>query len=438
MRVLLLTWEYPPIIVGGLGRHVYALSTALVEQGHEVTVVTRHVAGAPVVEYLDGVRVVRAPEDPPFVPLETTNLLAWTMGFNHSVARAALREARNTRFDLVHAHDWLVAHAAVTLKEQLGLPLVSTIHATEAGRHQGWLPHDLNRSIHSVECWLVNESGRVVVCSHYMRWEVHHLLKAPHRRIDVVPNGVDIATWQADQDEVTAARWRYAGEAPLIGFAGRLVYEKGVQDIVRALPDLRSRHPGLRLVIAGDGPYRPQLEEEVRRLGLDPAVSFAGFLGRDLPAVIASTDAMVVPSIYEPFGMVALEAAAAGVPVAAAAVGGLREIVEPGRTGATFPPANPAALADAVSRLLGNAEEARRMVRTARHMVASRYAWDTIAHRTARVYGAAGREPAPPAPARRSPATANGRLAVAPDGDLLRDLRTPSPVYLRAGHRARV
>jgi glycogen(starch) synthase len=415
--VLLLTWEYPPIIVGGLGRHVHALSIALAEQGHDVTVVTRHVQGAPLQERQDGVRVIRAPEGPPFLPLETSNLLAWTMAFNHAVIRAALQLAQSGGFDVIHAHDWLVAHAAVTLKEQLRLPLVSTIHATEAGRHQGWLPHDLNRSIHSIEGWLVNESNRVIVCSHYMRWEVSRLLQVPHRRVEVVPNAVDLPAWQPDPAEVTAARQRYAETVPLIGFAGRLVYEKGVQDIIRALPILRSRHPELRLVVVGDGPHRSDLEAEVAQLGLDSAVSFVGFLGKELPAVIGSTDAMVVPSIYEPFGLIALEASAAGAPVAATAIGGLKEIVEPGRTGMTFPASNPQGLADAVSRLLGNREQAKRMARTARNVVATKYTWASVANRVARVYGAATGAVAE----RRPDMLAHGhRAAALPEGNLLR------------------
>ena len=144
--MLMLSWEYPPVLVGGLGRHVHALATALAAAGHEVTVVTRHAPGAPLEEYADGVRIVRAPEDPPLFPLATASLLAWTMAFNHTLTRAALRAAAAGAYDVIHAHDWLVAHTAVTLAEHLDLPLVATIHATEAGRHQGWLPEDMNRT----------------------------------------------------------------------------------------------------------------------------------------------------------------------------------------------------------------------------------------------------------------------------------------------------
>ncbi|WP_416905101.1 glycosyltransferase family 4 protein [Micromonospora echinospora] len=389
-RILMLSWEYPPVLVGGLGRHVHALSLALVAAGHEVTVVTRHAEGAPLEEYADGVRIVRAAEDPVTFPLATGSLLAWTMAFNHTLTRAALRAAESGGYDVVHAHDWLVAHTAMTLRDHLDVPLVSTIHATEAGRHQGWLPEEMNRTIHGVEHWLSNESGRVIVCSGYMRDEVTGLFGVPAGRVDVVPNGVEPHRWKAPVAAVAAARRRFAGDGPLVTFAGRLVYEKGVQHLLAGLPRLRDRHPGLRAVIVGDGPYRGELEAEVHRLGLAGTVSLPGFLGgTDLPAVMAASDCFAVPSIYEPFGMVALEGAAAGAPLAVAATGGLAEIVEPGVTGMTFRPQDPDGLSEAVHALLSDADRARALARRARAMVHEQYGWAAIAQRTVDSYATA-------------------------------------------------
>ncbi|MBN1171708.1 MAG: glycosyltransferase family 4 protein [Micromonosporaceae bacterium] len=415
----MLSWEYPPVMVGGLGRHVVALSRALAEAGHEVTVVTRHAAGAPLEEYIQGVRVVRAPEDPPLFPLSTPNLLAWTMAFNHAITRAALRAAETVRYDVIHAHDWLVTHTAVTLAEHLDLPMVATIHATEAGRHQGWLPGEMNKCIHSVEYWLTHEARRVITCSEYMRWEVTRLLELPSGRVQVVPNGVDSLQWRAAPRAVAAARARFAGEGPLLAYAGRLVYEKGVQDIVAALPELRYRHPGLRMVVAGDGPYRAELQEEARSNGLHRAVSFTGFLGEELPAVMAATDTLVVPSIYEPFGLVALEGASAGAPLAVASTGGLAEIVQQGVTGVTFPAKNPGALAEAVSTLLSDEAEARRMAGRAKRMVRERFGWDNVASLTADVYRGVLRE-AEGFDARQAEDVLGSRpTIVVPEGNLL-------------------
>ncbi|MFE9655684.1 glycosyltransferase family 4 protein [Micromonospora sp. NPDC006431] len=421
LRVLMLSWEYPPVLVGGLGRHVHALSVALAAAGHEVTVVTRHAEGAPLEEYADGVRILRAAEDPVRFPLATDSLLAWTMAFNHTLTRAALRAAATGGYDVIHAHDWLVAHTAVTLAEHLDLPLVTTIHATEAGRHQGWLPEEMNRTIHGVEHWLAAESGRVIACSGYMRDQVTRLFDVPIGSIDVVPNGVDDRAWRARPRAVASARARFAGTGPLVGYAGRLVYEKGVQHLVHAVPYLRDRHPGLRVVIAGDGPYREDLVDQARQLHLGETVRFAGFMDTtQLPAVLAATDATVVPSLYEPFGMVALEAAAAGAPLAVARTGGLAEIVEPGITGLTFPHSDPDALAGAVDRLLGDEVFARRVARRARTMVAERYGWATVAARTAGSYAAARREHDAFQAGRAAALLTGGRAAITiPDGNLL-------------------
>lgn len=411
----MLSWEYPPVVVGGLGRHVHALARMLAAAGHDVTVATRHAVGAPFDEVADGVRIVRAREDPPRIPLDTDNLLAWTVAFNHTLTRTALHAVGRDGFDLVHAHDWLVTHSAVTMKDHLGVPLVATIHATEAGRHQGWLPGSLNRSIHSVESWLGAEAARVLVCSQYMRREVAALFGVPEPKIDVIPNGVDMPQWRTRPADVSAARGRYAaGSGPLVGFAGRLVHEKGVQHLLNALPELRRRHGDVRLVIAGDGPQRAELEAAAWRMDLGQEVRFTGFVGSDLASTMAATDAMVVPSLYEPFGMVALESAAAGAPLAVAATGGLAEIVERGVTGLTFPARDDGALAEEVSALLANRAGARHMAKAAKAMVRERYGWATVATKTAAAYRCAvdGTPDWPAAAGRDVPITV-------PDGNLL-------------------
>jgi glycogen synthase len=419
-RILMLSWEYPPVMVGGLGRHVHALATSLAAAGHEVTVVTRHAPGAPLEEYAEGVRILRAAEDPPKFPLATSSLLAWTMAFNHTLTRAGLRAAQTAEFDVIHAHDWLVTHTAVTLKEHLDLPLVATIHATEAGRHQGWLPEEMNRTIHSVEWWLGAEADRLIVCSEYMRWEVTRLFGVPAERLQVVPNGVEPDRFQAAPDAVASVRRMLAGDGPLLTFAGRLVYEKGVQDLIASLPILRRKHPKLRVVIAGDGPYRAELEAEIDRHDVRALVNLPGFLNEQLPAVMAASDCFAVPSIYEPFGMVALEGAAAGAPLAVASTGGLAEIVKPGETGMTFPAKDPGALAHAVDSLLTDGELARSMAVRARRLVHEAYNWRSIARRTVAVYDAAMGDVGAQTPERAetilAPAT---RSIVIPDGNLL-------------------
>ncbi|MEV4760941.1 glycosyltransferase, partial [Micromonospora sp. NPDC049559] len=160
--------------------------------------------------------------------------------------------------------------------------------------------------------------------------------------------------------------------------------------LIAGLPRLRQAHPDLRVVIAGDGPYRGELQAQAHGLGVGGMIQFPGFLGGvELPAMMAASDCFAVPSIYEPFGMVALEGAAAGAPLAVSATGGLAEIVQPGVTGVTFQPKDPDGLADAVHSLLANGEHARQLARRARTMVDDEYGWASIAHRTAAAYSAA-------------------------------------------------
>jgi glycogen(starch) synthase len=371
---------------------VHALAEALAGIGHEVTVLTRHAGGAPYDEVVGGVRVVRVPEDPPLLPFEQ-ELLAWTMALNHALTRAGLAVADQDPPHVLHAHDWLVAHAATTLKHHLGVPLVATVHATEAGRHQGWLPGPTNKAIHSVEWWLTYQARRVVSCSGYMRWEITRLFDLPPEKVDVIPNGVAADRWRSDTARVAAVRRQYAGTGPLVVFSGRLVYEKGVHDLLRAMPRLRRRHPGVRLVVAGSGPRDRALREQARRLRLGRSVCFAGFVADDeLAALAAAADCVVVPSIYEPFGLVALESAAAGTPLVVADVGGLREFVDHGITGLRFTPGDVAGLADAVTALLTDQVLGRRCARQARQAVAEGYAWPRVAALTAASYQRADRE----------------------------------------------
>ncbi|MFF5228624.1 glycosyltransferase family 4 protein [Dactylosporangium sp. NPDC000521] len=400
---------------------IAALSAALAAAGHSVTVVTRH---GPVPEsVVDGVRVVRAAPLPSADGAGGAGALADTMAVNHLLAEAAIRTVPAEGYDVIHAHDWFVTHAAVTLKDALGVPFVASMQATEAGRRNGYLTGDTSRSVHSVEWWLGSEACRVIVPTEYLRWEVQHLFDVPDERVDVVPNGIDPDMWTASAREVLAARLRFAGEGPLLVYAGRLIAEKGVQDLLEALPAIRDRHPGTRAVVAGDGDYRAALIEEARKRKLHRAVSFPGRLDqRTLAAVLAAADAFVMPSRYEPTGTVALEAAASGAALVVASTGGLASIVEHGVTGVRFPVGEPDGLADAVDALLQDPLFAQGLATKARQMVRDRHSWEAIAARTAAVYADAVVS-APDFEARRHAALLGSGLPVVfvPPGNLLAD-----------------
>jgi glycogen synthase len=397
VRVLVLSWEYPPVIVGGLGRHVHALARELAVAGHDVVVLCRQPTGThagthPTAdEAVDGLRVLRVAEDPPHLEFGERTLLAWALGLGHAMVRAALTRLRGWRADVVHAHDWIVAHAAIGLADALDVPLVATIHATEAGRRGGWLTTSLSRQVHSVEWWLARRADALVTCSAAMRVEVAEAFGVGPGAIAVIHNGIAPRRWRVPRARVEAARvrWSRPGD-PLLLYFGRLELEKGVHDLVAALPRVRRAHPGTRLLVAGTGSQRPSLEERARSCRVRRSVAFLGYVpDADLAALLAAADAVVLPSRYEPFGIVALEAAAAGAPLVASTAGGLAEVVVDGETGLSFAPGDLAGLGAAVGRVLTNPAAAARRARAARARLRTDFDWPAIAARTADVYACA-------------------------------------------------
>jgi glycogen(starch) synthase len=396
MRVLMLSWEYPPVVVGGLGRHVHALATRLAAQGHEVVVLCRQPSGSDAITHptsdvaADGVRLIRVAEDPAHLVFER-DLVAWTLAMGHAMTRAGLALLRDWRPDVVHAHDWLVAHPAIALAEAASVPLVATVHATEAGRHSGWLSQTLNQQVHSVEWWLANRADTTITCSSAMRTEVAHLFEVDPDGITVLHNGIEPHNWRVRPAEVAAARQRFSPHGdPLLLFFGRLEWEKGVQDLVAALPRIRRAHRGARLVVAGEGSHATWLVEQSRKHKVRRAVDFVGHLSdRELAATLAAADAVVLPSKYEPFGIVALEAAAAGTPLVASTAGGLGEVVLDGVTGLSFTPGDVEGLAVAVRSVLDDRPAAVRRARAAKARLATDFDWSKIATDTTAVYAAA-------------------------------------------------
>lgn len=382
-HILMLSWEYPPRVVGGLARHVAYLSRALAARGHRVTVLTQEAPGAPDREWDHGVEVHRLPVPGP-PPMDFPG---WVMRLNLEMVERALHLfACGRRFDLVHAHDWLATHAGKALKHGLGLPLVATVHATEYGRNNG-LHNDLQRYIGSIEWWLTYEAWRVICCSRYMEDEVRRVFQLPADKIRVVPNGVaPPAAGDPAADAAFRARFAEPHEA-LIFFLGRLVHEKGVQVLLDAVPLILARHPAARFVIAGEGPARPDLEAQAQRLGVAGRVTFYGYANdADRDRFLRASQAAVFPSLYEPFGIVALEAMAVGTPVVASATGGFREIVRHGHNGLLALPGSPESLAQHVVALLQAPGLADKLRANALRDVRERFTWDQIAVQTARVY----------------------------------------------------
>ncbi|MFO7172927.1 MAG: glycosyltransferase family 4 protein [Bacillota bacterium] len=382
MRIVMLSWEYPPVIEGGLARHVHGLATALARRGLRVHIITRAGGGLPDYEENGTLSIQRVH---PYLS-HALDFPGWAMHLNFAMAEAGIRYLRAQREPVIlHAHDWLSAYAGTVLKHGFCLPLVATVHATEHGRMSG-IHHAGHKYIHDVEWWLTYQAWQVIVCSHAMAEEVRRLFCLPaDKSVPVIPNGIDLPP---DPEGPLPPRERLAPPGwPLIYFLGRLVPEKGAGVLLEALPRVVERFPHLRLVIAGRGPWEGELRERVWHLGLQDRVHFAGFLNDgDRWALFRYADLAVVPSTYEPFGIVALEAMAAGTPLVVSDVGGMAEIVEHGVDGRKALPGHPDSLADQILAALHDPAGSRQMAARARAKVLARYTWDRVAEATEKVY----------------------------------------------------
>ncbi|HMD52255.1 MAG TPA: glycosyltransferase family 4 protein [Solirubrobacteraceae bacterium] len=391
-RVLILSWEYPPVIEGGLARHVRKLAEGLVRQGVGVDVLTRGTGrfltdDPPTGETAVNVHRVREPG----WPRDLDRFVAWVEQMNADMLAAGEALAQENSYDLIHGHDWLVAQASAALADRIGVPYITTIHATEHGRHQGWVDKPPQSHIHAVERWMARRAEAAIVCSYYMRGHVADIFDIDERRVAVIPNGVDPSELQPTGD-LAALRRRFAAPGEkLVLLVGRLVYEKGFQLALDAMPGVIGRVGDVRFLVAGSGTHEGELRAQAERLGLSPHGTFLGWIGDDvLHSLYRIADLCVVPSIYEPFGLVALEAMASGCPCIVADTGGLREVVPRGeRVGLRFNGGDAEHLAVMIERLLVDHDLRDRLVTEASEHVLS-FDWDDIAQRTRGIYDELG------------------------------------------------
>jgi glycogen synthase len=395
MRVLLISWEYPPVIEGGLGRHVRKLSEHLVRDGVEVHVLTRGGGRLPAEADQHGVIVHRVrvggweggwgaqfPKDP-------SAFVRWVDAMNgHMHARAADLCDR-IEFDLVHSHDWLVAGAAQLAAREIDRPWLVTVHATEYGRHQGWVQNHPQSHIHAAERAMVRRADHVITCSRYMRVHVANVFGVRPSKITAIPNGVDPRDLEPIEPDLPVLRARYADPGELLVLlVGRLVYEKGFHLALDALAPILRRRGGVRYVVAGTGTAEAELKRQAKKLGLAGHGVFLGWIGDDmLHSLYRVSDLCIVPSTYEPFGLVALEAMASGCLCVVADTGGLREVVPvEGTVGLRFPSRDATALRGVLERVLTDDAERAQLVAEGREHVL-RFDWAEVARRTAEVYG---------------------------------------------------
>lgn len=383
MKILMLTWEYPPRIVGGIARVVHDLSKRLIKDGHEVTVVTYRDGDTPYFEDDKGVKVYRVDN----YNIRPNNFIDWIMQLNFNmVAKASEIIAKEGNFDVIHAHDWLVANAAKTLKHSYDIPVVATIHATEAGRNSG-IHDETQRYINDTEWLLTYEATEVIVNSNFMKGHIQGLFGLPFDKINVIPNGINLTNFNGIERDYDFRRQYAADNEKIILYVGRLVYEKGIQHLISAMPKILNGYNDAKLVIAGKGGMIDELKAQADALGIGNKVYFTGYLdSKQVQKMYKCADIAVFPSTYEPFGIVALEAMLAGVPTVVSDVGGLNEIVEHGVTGMKSYAGNANSIADSILNLLYDHQLANNVSKNAKAKVKELYNWNKIAQDSHFVY----------------------------------------------------
>lgn len=383
MRILMLSWEYPPRIVGGISRVVHDLAQKLGEQENEVHVVTCWEPGTKEVEKDKSVIVHRVHT----YQVNSNNFIDWVLQLNFALVEQSNRIINETGgFDVIHAHDWIVAFAARVLKHSYFIPLVSTIHATESGRNWG-IHNEVQRYINDVEWWLTYESWRVIVNSEYMKSEVRNLFRLPDDKIRVIPNGINGDKLKGFDRNYDFRRNYAMDNEKIVFFVGRLVNEKGAHVLIDAVPKILQYYHDVKFVIAGKGPQLDYLRQKTEDMKISHKVYFAGYISDEcLNRLYKCADIAVFPSLYEPFGIVALEGMVANVPVVVSDTGGLGDIVEHGIDGMKSYTGNANSLADSVLEILFNPGKAEEMAKRAIEKVNKIYNWDIISRQTADVY----------------------------------------------------
>ncbi|NJN29278.1 MAG: glycosyltransferase family 4 protein [Synechococcales cyanobacterium RM1_1_8] len=383
MKVLVLAWEFPPRIVGGIARHIAELYPEMVLLDQDIHLLTVSQDAQAHRDQVDGIQVHRLPVTP------GNDFLHWVANMNEIMGQYGgellLREGP---FDLIHAHDWLVGDAAIALQHHFNLPLLTTIHATEQGRHGG-LHNYTNHYINDKERALVQQSCRVIVCTEYMRREVTRIHRYPDRLIDVIYNGIrpEKKLLAPSFDRQLFRRKFALDDEKIFYYVGRITYEKGISVLLNAAHRVFERLEGnAKLVVIGGG-NTEALQRQARMLGIGQHCMFTGFMDEeDLDRFQAIADCAVFPSLYEPFGIVALESFAARVPVVVSDAGGLPEVVSHGKTGLVTQRGNSDSLAQGILDVLEGRVDTHRLVQRAYAGLEQHFSWPKLAKQTLASY----------------------------------------------------
>lgn len=379
--ILMLSWEYPPHIIGGLARHVHALSNELSKRNQQIHVLTSKPNDSTDYEKQGNVHIHRVnpinEQDPDF--------LSWMAGLNVAMIEEAMNIARHIEFDIVHTHDWMTGAAAAFLSEKLEIPLIATVHGTEFGRNNGVFS-ELQQFVSKKENELCHDADEIIVCSDFMKAEVISLFKVPAEKVTVITNGA--VSGQVEQPDFDIEDlYPFLKGKKVVFSLGRIVKEKGFQTLIAAADLLRHKHGDLCFVIAGNGPLLDWYREKVREMELDGFVHFIGFIKEDIrKSMMKRADLAVFASSYEPFGLAAAEALAAGVPTVVAKTGGMQTLIEDYQTGFYMQPENERSLVRIIEWIHENEALTEEIGRNAMKSINEKFSWEQNAKATDTLY----------------------------------------------------
>lgn len=363
MRVLHLTTEYPPVVYGGLGTALGGLTVAQARTGMEVGVLvagSRAAYGLPAGPFPGSSQIT----------IERRDGLTIFWCDSHEPTELAVRLVRWWKPDVVHLHVFWLAAVAWAIKQETATPLVYHVHSLDKAEYE--IGHEASQCLDqwSTQSEIIEAADRVIVLSRSERELLISYVPQVRSRLSIVGNGID--------DEVQPLPSR-GGKRVL--FTGRFVNRKGIHELLDAIPAVVAAVPDAEFVLAGG--HRDCSASEMRRCWIGESllpfaahIGFTGWLdGRQMSQLYREMDVLVVPSWYEPFGMVILEGMLHGLPIVAADIGGPAEILEHERTGLLVPPRDAAALAGALIRLLTDAQFRRRLASAAAVEVRKKWLW---------------------------------------------------------------
>jgi glycogen(starch) synthase len=410
LRIGFFVWEYPPALVGGLGTYADYLTREFVAMGNDVTVFTLNPGNLKTREIMKGVEVHRpliadaSNVFPMFVVDDLkkwgTNIRMFNDIFIYNILSGtkfinSMLKKEGCHYDVVCVHDWLSSIAGIIAKNETKVPVAFHVHSTEWGRAGG----QGSEVVSHLE-WATSQRVDKIVTVSYAMQEDLTRHGWPKSKISVVWNGVDPERYNPKNckpEDAEAIRSRYGikPEEKLILFLGRLTWVKGVRSLVQAMPMVLEEYPNTKLVILGKGEQQNDILETASRLGISDKVACRfDFVSEDERILhYAASDACIFPSIYEPFGIVSLEAMAMEKPLIVGAQGvvGFREQVVPSgsdQNGVHVNGGNPADIAWGMKEVLFDPERAKKWGQNGRKRVQQYFTWRKVAEQTLRIYEA--------------------------------------------------